>query len=83
SVSAVHVCCHLGIDTGGVKGEGYKRIAEEGPRLKVGDTVIECCVPIREEKATSTLTPVAISNMDEFKQLSKLSASVTVGETPV
>ena len=38
---------------------------------------------VLEEKAKSTLTPVVISNMDEIKELIKLSGSVTVGETPV
>ena len=40
-------------------------------------------LPLLEEKAKSTLTPVVISNMDEIKELIKLSGSVTVGETPV
>ncbi|RCB81950.1 PTS glucose transporter subunit IIA [Escherichia coli] len=66
-----------------LKGEGFKRIAEEGQRVKVGDTVIEFDLPLLEEKAKSTLTPVVISNMDEIKELIKLSGSVTVGETPV
>ena len=61
----------------------FKRIAEEGQRVKVGDTVIEFDLPLLEEKAKSTLTPVVISNMDEIKELIKLSGSVTVGETPV
>ena len=50
--------------------------------MKVGDTVIEFDLPLLEEKAKSTLTPVVISNMDEIKELIKLSGSVTVGETP-
>ena len=66
-----------------LKGEGFKRIAEEGQRVKVGDPVIEFDLPLLEEKAKSTLTPVVISNMDEIKELIKLSGSVTVGETPV
>ena len=43
----------------------------------------EAALPLLEEKAKSTLTPVVISNMDEIKELIKLSGSVTVGETPV
>ncbi|XNM83884.1 glucose PTS transporter subunit IIA [Escherichia coli] len=33
------------------EGEGFKRIAEEGQRVKVGDTVIEFDLPLLEEKA--------------------------------
>ena len=63
--------------------ESDSGIAEEGQRVKVGDPVIEFDLPLLEEKAKSTLTPVVISNMDEIKELIKLSGSVTVGETPV
>ncbi len=81
SDSGVELFVHFGIDTVELKGEGFKRIAEEGQRVKVGDTVIEFDLPQLEEKAKSTLTPVVISNMDEIKELIKLSGSVTVGET--
>ncbi len=33
--------------------------------MKVGDPVIEFDLPLLEEKAKSTLTPVVISNMDD------------------
>ena len=51
----------------------------------VGDikSTLKTLLPLLEEKAKSTLTPVVISNMDEIKELIKLSGSVTVGETPV
>lgn len=78
SDSGVELFVHFGIDTVELKGEGFKRIAEEGQRVKVGDTVIEFDLPLLEEKAKSTLTPVVISNMDEIKELIKLSGSVTV-----
>ncbi len=51
--------------------------------MKIGDTIIEFDLALLEEKAKSTLTPVVISNMDEIKELNKLSGSVTVGETPI
>ena len=81
SDSGIELFVHFGIDTVELKGEGFKRIAEEGQRVKVGDPVIEFDLPLLEEKAKSTLTPVVISNMDEIKELIKLSGSVTVGET--
>lgn len=83
SDSGIELFVHFGIDTVELKGEGFTRIAEEGQRVKVGDTVIEFDLALLEEKAKSTLTPVVISNMDEIKELIKLSGSVTVGETPV
>ena len=64
-------------------GKVKEALVEEGQPVKVGDPVIEFDLPLLEEKAKSTLTPVVISNMDEIKELIKLSGSVTVGETPV
>ncbi|WP_368920744.1 PTS glucose transporter subunit IIA, partial [Providencia vermicola] len=74
---------HFGIDTVELKGEGFKRIAEEGQFVKKGDLVIEFDLALLEEKAKSVLTPVVISNMDEIKELTKLSGAVTVGETVI
>ena len=72
-----------GIDTVELKGEGFKRIAEEGQQVKVGDTVLEFDLAVLEEKAKSVLTPVVISNMDEIQGLTKMTGPVTVGETVV
>lgn len=82
SDSGVELFVHFGIDTVELKGEGFKRIAEEGQRVKVGDTVIEFDLPQLEEKAKSTLTPVVISNMDEIKELIKLSSRFDWHFTP-
>lgn len=83
SDEGVELFVHFGIDTVELKGEGFKRIAEEGQSVKIGDTVIEFDLAVLEAKAKSTLTPVVISNMDEIKELTKLSGNVVVGETPV
>ncbi|WP_348251125.1 PTS glucose transporter subunit IIA, partial [Salmonella enterica] len=61
--SGIEVFLDFGIDTVELKGERFKRIAEEGQRVKVGDPVIELDLPLLEEKAKSTLTPVVISYM--------------------
>ncbi|HCT4687419.1 TPA: PTS glucose transporter subunit IIA, partial [Morganella morganii] len=48
-----------------------------------GDLVLEFDLALLEEKAKSTLTPVVISNMDEIKEMTKMTGPVTVGETVV
>ncbi len=83
SEDGIELFVHFGIDTVELKGEGFKRIAEEGQVVKIGDPIIEFDLELLEEKAKSTLTPVVISNMDEIKELNKLSGRVSVGETPV
>ncbi|MTC45007.1 PTS glucose transporter subunit IIA [Providencia sp. wls1922] len=83
SNDGIELFVHFGIDTVELKGEGFKRIAEEGQSVKKGDVVIEFDLALLEEKAKSVLTPVVISNMDEIKELNKLSGTVTVGETVI
>ena len=83
SDSGIELFVHFGIDTVELKGEGFTRIAQEGQQVKRGDTIIEFDLAVLEAKAKSTLTPVVISNMDEIKELVKMTGAVTVGETPV
>ncbi|WP_108649647.1 PTS glucose transporter subunit IIA [Dongshaea marina] len=83
SDNGVELFVHFGIDTVELKGEGFKRIAEEGQKVKTGDVIIEFDLPLLQEKAKSVLTPVVISNTDELKELTKMSGPVTLAETPV
>ncbi|GFN09715.1 PTS glucose transporter subunit IIA [Streptomyces microflavus] len=79
----IELFVHFGIDTVELKGEGFRRFAEEGQRVKRGDTIFELDLALLEERAKSTLTPVVISNMDEITGLTKLSGTVTAGRTAI
>ncbi|MFO6425425.1 PTS glucose transporter subunit IIA [Motilimonas sp. KMU-193] len=83
SDTGLELFVHFGIDTVELKGEGFTRIAQEGQSVKKGDTIIEFDLALLESKAKSTLTPVVISNMDEIKELHKLSGAVTLSESPI
>ena len=78
SDSGIELFVHFGIDTVELKGEGFVRVAQEGQTVKQGDTIIEFDLALLNAKAKSTLTPVVISNMDEIKEIKKLSGSVTI-----
>ena len=83
SDTGIELFVHFGIDTVELKGEGFTRIAHEGQKVKAGDTIIEFDLPLLTEKAKSILTPVVISNMDEIKELQKMSGTVEVATNPV
>ncbi|MGP1947616.1 MAG: PTS glucose transporter subunit IIA [Arsenophonus sp. NC-PG7-MAG3] len=83
SDNGIELFVHFGIDTVELKGKGFTRLAEEGQKVKKGDLVLELDLPLLEEKSKSTLTPVVISNMDEIKELTKLTGSVVVGDTVI
>ncbi|ABM04172.1 PTS system D-glucose-specific IIA component, Glc family [Psychromonas ingrahamii 37] len=83
SDTGIELFVHFGIDTVELKGKGFTRIAEEGQKVKMGDTIIEFDLAFLTEKAKSILTPIVISNMDEIKELQKMSGTVVVGIDPV
>jgi PTS system glucose-specific IIA component len=83
SDSGIELFVHFGIDTVELKGEGFTRIAQEGQKVKMGDTIIEFDLEFLKEKAKSILTPVVISNMDEIKELQKMSGTVDVATDAV
>ncbi len=83
SDTGIELFVHFGIDTVELKGEGFTRVAQEGQKVKMGDTIIEFDLEFLKEKAKSILTPVVISNMDEIKELQKMSGTVTVASDPV
>jgi len=78
SDTGIELFVHFGIDTVELKGDGFTRIAQEGQKVKAGDTIIEFDLPFLKDKAKSILTPVVISNMDEIKELQKMSGNVEV-----
>jgi len=83
SDTGIELFVHFGIDTVELKGEGFTRIAQEGQKVKMGETIIEFDLPFLTEKAKSILTPVVISNMDEIKELQKMTGSVDVAADPI
>lgn len=83
SDTGIEMFVHFGIDTVELKGEGFTRIAQEGQKVKMGDTIIEFDLEFLKENAKSILTPVVISNMDEIKELQKMSGSVEVATDAV
>ena len=83
SKDGVELFVHFGIDTVGLKGEGFTRVAQEGQTVKRGDTVIEFDLAVLETKAKSVLTPVVISNMDEISSIEKKTGEVVAGESVV
>jgi N-acetylglucosamine PTS system EIICBA or EIICB component len=79
----VELFVHFGIDTVELKGEGFKRIAEEGQAVQAGDTIIELDLELLQKNAKSIITPIVISNIDDLGQLNKLTGSVVAGKDTV
>ncbi|TDX51378.1 PTS sugar transporter subunit IIA [Orenia marismortui] len=77
----VEILMHIGINTVELSGEGFEKLAEVGSKVKVGDKLIKFDLDYIEENATSIITPILITNMDDIKGIDRLSdGEVKLGE---
>jgi phosphocarrier protein FPr len=76
------ILIHIGIDTVGLKGEGFKTFVSEGDDVKRHDQLIVFDADLIAKKAASLLTLVIITTQDASVNL--LSSGLAVsGETPL
>jgi phosphotransferase system IIA component len=73
---------HIGIDTVALKGEGFKRLAEEGQWVNAGDPVLEIDLDFLQRQAKSVITPVIVTNADEFQVATIKRGKVRAGLDP-
>lgn len=82
--AGVEIFVHFGMDTVQLEGKGFKRIAEEGAIVKVGDPLIEYDYEFLKENAKSIITPVIISNYEDYQALNPVESGETeAGKTVV
>ena len=73
---------HMGIDTVALNGQGFKRLVEEGAEVKAGQPILEMDLEYLNANARSMISPVVVSNIDDFGGLKALAAGhVVAGET--
>jgi PTS system glucose-specific IIA component len=81
--SGLELLIHIGLETVNLNGEGFETFVTVGDKIKPGDKLISFNLDIIREKAASTITPIIITNTDEWvKQIDKkldidVKASVT------
>ena len=63
---------HIGINTVELKGEGYEAHVSEGEHFKRGQTLITFDKALIEGKGYKTITPVIITNPDDFAKIEKV-----------
>lgn len=60
---------HLGLETVSLDGDGFEQIAEEGSIVKAGDPILKMNNSLIASKHLSTISPVLITNPDEFTEI--------------
>ncbi|BEH99838.1 N-acetylglucosamine-specific PTS transporter subunit IIBC [Edwardsiella ictaluri] len=82
SDDGVEVVVHMGIDTVALNGQGFKRLVEEGDVVKVGQPVLELDLDYLNAHARSMISPVVVSNIDDFGGVGALaSGQVVAGQS--
>ena len=82
--SGLEIFFHFGMDTVKLEGKGFERLVNEGDVVKKGTPLIKYDYDFLKENAKSIITPVIISNPDEFGALNGVeSGSAVAGETLV
>lgn len=78
----VELVVHMGIDTVALNGQGFKRLVEEGAEVKAGEPVLEMDLEFLNANARSMISPVVVSNVDDYAGLDELaSGNVVAGQT--
>ena len=80
----VEIVVHMGLDTVALEGKGFTRLVEEGAQVVTGQPVLEMDLAFLEANARSMVSPVVISNSDEFAEITLLAGdSVVAGESRI
>ncbi|HIO95845.1 MAG TPA: PTS glucose transporter subunit IIA [Campylobacterales bacterium] len=68
--NGLEVMVHIGLDTVELKGQGFKRLVEEGTKVQSGCPIIAVDLLYLEEQGKNIITPVLI-NCDKSIELEK------------
>lgn len=74
---------HIGLDTVELQGNGFKKLAEEGKKVKAGTPVIEVDLSYMKEKGIVTATPMVITNSSDYRLEIESVSRVTSGRDRV
>lgn len=65
--SGLEILIHVGLETVALKGEGFEAFIQQGDQVKKGDKLIEFDMDVIKEKASSTITPIIMTNGDDIE----------------
>ena len=80
--NGVEIVVHMGLDTVALDGKGFTRLVEEGATVAAGQPVLEMDLDYLNAHARSMISPVVVSNSDDFAAIAlRASGTVVAGET--
>lgn len=75
----VEIILHIGIETVGMKGEGFECFVQVGDIVKEGQKLVTFDIDLIKEKASSIISPILITNTKDMKSIEKSSGNITKG----
>ncbi|MEG1704294.1 MAG: PTS glucose transporter subunit IIA [Niameybacter sp.] len=81
TTTGLDLLIHIGIDTVDLKGEGFKRLVEEGDTVKMGDPILKIDIKRIQELGKPLTSPVVITNADEVEFKSRATGKVEAGKS--
>ncbi|MCR5012519.1 MAG: glucose PTS transporter subunit IIA [Lachnospiraceae bacterium] len=76
----VEILIHVGIDTVQLDGKGYKAFVAEGDKVTKGQKLIEFNIDEIKAAGYKTVTPVIITNTDDYKDVTGLKTGDTAAQ---
>lgn len=76
----LEILIHVGLETAGLKGEGFITHVQPGDKVKKGDLIAEVDLELLKSKGLNTITPVLICDGADGTQVDMASGHVTAGK---
>ncbi len=77
----IEILIHLGLNTVELNGKGFKRLVNEGDKVKIGDKLIEMDITYLKENDKSLISPVVITNGEKVDSIEKYLGNVVSGQS--
>ena len=81
--AGIEIFVHFGMDTVKLEGQGFERLVNEGDIVEAGTPLIKYDYEFLKDNASSIITPVIISNYEDYSDLGKKDGNAVAGETVV
>lgn len=81
--SGAQLLLHIGINTVGLKGEGFSAKVDTGDTVKAGQTLIEFDIDRIKAAGLPTITPIVVANQEVVEKLENTFGQVTRGQGTV
>src|SRR5699024_3372330 len=76
------VLLHIGLETVGLNGEGFKAKVQTGDYVETGQVLMELDIDYLQKNAKDIITPIVITNNEKQLQLTDASEAI-IGETVI